>query len=144
MPVADSFEPSHANPVALIGYMLALATFDLLGTVLAKEWTVHRAAWQLIGGAASFMALFLVLALGLRYAEMSIITLGWVVVLQTSVLLIDRSRYGTSISIGGWLAIAAILILQGYLMIAGTTALGPAETPTRTESVQSSAASAAS
>ena len=44
-----------------------------------------------------------VLALGLRYAEMSIITLGWIVVLQAAVIVVDRSRYGTTITTGdGW------------------------------------------
>jgi multidrug transporter EmrE-like cation transporter len=105
----------------LIGFMLVLAGLDLVGTMLAKEWTVHREAWQLIAGAMAFVALFLVLALGLRYAEMSIVTLGWIVVLQAAVVVVDRSRYGTTITPGGWVAIMLIVVLQGYLVLGATT-----------------------
>mgnify|MGYP003580002353 CR=1 FL=1 len=75
--------------------MMLLAGLDFLGTMLAKEWTVHRAPWQLAGGALAFLALFVVLVCGLRYAEMSMLTLGWIVVLQMAVLVVDRTRYGT-------------------------------------------------
>ena len=132
-------ESTHANPFALVGFMVLLAGFDLVGTMLAKEWTVHRAAWQLVAGGAAFLALFAVLVYGLRYAEMSLLTLGWIVVLQTAVLAIDRSRYGTHLSLGGWLAVTAILVLQGYLLIGGAQ-----RTPADHESGQPSAASAAS
>lgn len=130
-------ESSQANPFALIGFMLLLAGLDFTGTMLAKEWTVHRAAWQLVAGGAAFLGLFVVLVCGLRYAEMSLLTLGWIVVLQTAVLAVDRSRYGTQLSLGGWLAVLAILVLQGYLLVGG------AQTPAD-ESGHPSAASAAS
>src|SRR5262245_48462679 len=124
----------------MVGFMVLLAGFDLTGTMLAKEWTVHRALWQLIGGGAAFVALFLVLVWGLRYAEMSLLTLGWIVVLQLAVLMVDRSRYGTQLSIGGWLAVTGILVLQGYLLLGGATSSQP---PVRDDG-QPSAASAAS
>jgi len=118
-----------------------LAALDLAGTLLAKEWTVHRAVWQLVGGGAAFLALFVVLVWGLRYAELSMLTLGWIVVLQLAVLMVDRSRYGTQLSVGGWLAVVGILVLQGYLLLGDTTSNQP---PVRGDDGQSSAASAAS
>jgi hypothetical protein len=119
--------------------MVVLAGLDFAGTVLAKEWTVHRAPWLLVAGAASFVALFVVLVVGLRYAEMSIVVLGWIVVLQAGVLMVDRARYGTTITPGGWVAIALIVVLQGYLVLAATeTAAEPSG------GGQPSAASAAS
>ena len=102
--------------VAAVGFMVVLAGLDFGGTMLAKEWTVHREPWQLIGGGAAFLALFAVLVSGLRYAEMSILTLGWIVMLQTAVIVVDRSRYGNSLSTGAWLAMLTILLLQGYLL----------------------------
>jgi hypothetical protein len=109
-------EPSP-HPLFLAGYMVLLAGLDLAGTVLAKEWTVHRAFWQLGAGALAFVGLFAVLVAGLRYAELSILTLGWIVMLQAAVLLVDRSRYGTEISLRGWVAIALIVALQGVLVM---------------------------
>jgi hypothetical protein len=40
------------------------------------------------------------------------------VMLQTAVLLVDRSRYGTTLTAGGWAAMLATLVLQGYLLTA--------------------------
>jgi hypothetical protein len=121
-----------------VGFMVVLAGLDCGGTILAKEWTVHRAHWQLVVGAACFVALFGVLIVGLRYAEMSILTIGWIVTLQAAIIAVDRARYGTALSTKGWLAMAAILALQAYLLI------GAATEPAAGDSVQPSAASAAS
>lgn len=111
--------------LGLIGFMVLLAALDFAGTMLAKEWTIHRQAWQLVLGAAAFLLLFAVLVIGLRYAEMSIVTLGWIVVLQAAVIVVDRSRYGTTITPGGWAAIVAIIVLQGYLVLGATQTAAP-------------------
>jgi len=97
--------------------MVLLAALDFIGTLLAKEWTVHRQPWQIVAGAATFVALFAVLVAGLKYAEMSILVLGWIVVLQVGIAIVDRSRYGASVSLGGWMAMVAIIVLQGYLLL---------------------------
>jgi hypothetical protein len=128
-----------SGKLSVIGFMVVLAGLDFAGTVLAKEWTIHRAPWLLVAGVASFVALFVVLVIGLRYAEMSIVTLGWIVVLQAAVLLIDRARYGTTIRPGGWVAIVLIVVLQGYLVLGATESAADPGTGT-----QPSAASAAS
>jgi hypothetical protein len=99
--------------------MLLLAGLDFTGTLLAKEWTVHREPWQLAAGASAFLALFVALVCGLRYAEMSLLTLGWIVTLQVALILVDRSRYGIHLSIGGWFAVVTILVLQTYLVLGG-------------------------
>lgn len=101
----------------LLGLMVLLAGLDFGGTMLAKEWTVHRQHWLLVAGGAMFLALFAVLVASLKYAEMSVLVIGWIVVLQVGVVLIDRSRYGLSVAPGGWAAMAAILLLQGYLVL---------------------------
>jgi hypothetical protein len=129
---------THANPLAVIGFMVTLAGLDFVGTMLAKEWTVHRSPWQLVGGALAFLALFVVLVCGLRYAEMSLLTLGWIVMLQVGLLMVDQSRYGTNLTVGGWIAVVGILVLQGYLLIGGATSAPVEERP------QPSAARAAS
>jgi len=110
-----------ANALAMIGFMTLLASLDFAGTMLAKEWSVHRAPWQLAGGATAFLALFGVLVFGLRYAEMSVLTLGWIVMLQLGLIALDRSRYGIHLSVGGWVAVIAILVLQGYLLLGNAT-----------------------
>src|SRR5262245_652566 len=104
--------PGASKQLAIVGLMVLLAALDFTGTLLAKEWTVHPAPWQLAAGAMTCLALFAALALGLRYAEMSLLTLGWIVALQLALIMVDRSRHGTHLSLGGWLAVIAIVVAQ--------------------------------
>ena len=105
--------------------MVALAGLDLVGAVLAKEWaetTTPPGSWLRL---ATFGILFAVYANSLRVAELSVVTLGWVVLLQVGLVMLDRFRYGIDLPPGKWLAIAAILVLQGYLMLAPNNGNGP-------------------
>ncbi len=131
------------HTVVVIAVMLALAGLDLVAAVLAKEWTQHREHWQLIGSAAAFSALFAVFVAGLRYTELTILTFGWIVFLQTAVVMIDWARYGLQLSHGRWAAIAIIIMLQGYLML-GSSPAGRVADDQPVEVAQSSADRAAS
>jgi hypothetical protein len=110
--------PSQISPVTLVVIMLLLAALDLVGAIVAKEWTLGRSSWFFVAGTASFVVLFAVYAVGLRYAELSTVTFGWIVGLQVAVLVVERVRYEVELPPGKWVAIAAILLLQGYLVLA--------------------------
>lgn len=100
------------------GAMLALAALDMLGALLAKEWAErHHGGWFL-AGLLTFGVLFAVYAASLRVAELSVVTFGWIVLLQVGLLLVERFRYGVDLPPAKWLAIAAILALQAYLVLA--------------------------
>ena len=104
--------------------MVALAVLDFAGAVAAKEWSDDGSPrWLLVGGAA-FLLLFYVYASSLRYAELAMVTMGWVVLLQVGLLVLDHVRYGATLPTGKWVAVALVLALQGYLM------LGPTGGPT--------------
>jgi hypothetical protein len=98
--------------------MAVLAGLDLAGTFTAKEALVRRS--PLIGavGAALFLLLFWVLMSSLQYAELTPITFGWIVLLQVGVLMLDRFRYGITLSAGAWIAIGVMMAAQGYLVLA--------------------------
>lgn len=51
-------------------------------------------------------------------AELSTVTFGWVVLLQVGILILERVRYDVELPPGKWVAIAAILVLQAYLIMA--------------------------
>jgi hypothetical protein len=106
------------SPLLLVGAMVVLAALDFLGAVLAKEWAVERNHWLFAGGLAAFGALFAVYALSLKLAELSTVTFGWIVTLQVGLLLLERVRYTVVLPTGKWAAIAAILVLQAYLILA--------------------------
>jgi hypothetical protein len=56
--------------------------------------------------------------------------MGWVVMLQVGLVLIDTWRYGVTLPPGKWVAIAVVLVAQAYLVLgpsasaAGMTASG--------------------
>jgi hypothetical protein len=73
-----------------------------------------------------FVLLFYVYASSLQYAELTLVTLGWIVLLQVGVVLLDRFRYGQVFGPGKWLAIVLILAAQTYLLLAPASAPGAA------------------
>jgi hypothetical protein len=105
------------NTWIVVGFIVALAGLDLVGAVLAKEWNEHREPWQLAGSAVAFLLLFVVFVSGLAYTEMSILTFGWIVVLETAVIMIDWARYGVTMTPSRWAAVAGIVALQAYLLL---------------------------
>ena len=98
--------------------MLVLAGLDFAGAVFAKQWVEGRQAGWFLAGLLTFGVLFAVYAASLQVAELSVVTFGWVVFLQVGLLLYERLRYGVELPAGKWAAIAAILVLQAYLILA--------------------------
>ena len=74
------------------------------------------------------MLLFTVFALGLRYAELSTVTFGWIIGVQAGVMIIERVRYGVELPTGKWVAIVLIIGLQAYLIL-GPAGGGEADAP---------------
>jgi hypothetical protein len=101
-----------------LGAMLTLAALDFTGSIFAKEWTLRHHSSLFLAGLATFGVLFCVYAITLKYAELSVVTFGWIVFLQVGLLLVDRLRYGVTLPTGKWVAVALILALQAYLVLA--------------------------
>lgn len=110
-PVAQFFLTS-------IAAMLILALLDFIGAVFAKEWADTRQPWWFVAGLLTFMGLFAFYAMSLKTAELSIVTIGWVVFLQVGLLLYERVRYDASLPPPKWAAIVLVLALQAYLVLA--------------------------
>jgi hypothetical protein len=104
--------------------IVVLAGLDLLGAVMARRYADHRSWLALAGGAAVFVVLFWVYGRSLAYAELATITFGWIAMLQVGVVLLDRVSSHTPIPTGKLLAMAAILVLQGYLLLGNPTGRG--------------------
>ena len=106
------------RPLAAIGAMAALAVLDLVGAVLARRYADHRSVFALVGGCVVFGALFWVYGRSLAYAELATVTFGWIVMLQIGVVLLDRVQNGITIPADRIAAMGAIVVLQGYLLLA--------------------------
>ncbi|MEO7754517.1 MAG: hypothetical protein ABIS35_13995 [Terracoccus sp.] len=109
-------------PVVATVAMVCLAGLDLAGAVLAKEWADHGSVRALVLGAGTFLVLFWVYASSLHYAELALVTMGWVVMLQVGLVLVDRWRYGVELPTGKWVAIGVVLAAQAYLVLAPSAA----------------------
>jgi len=111
-------------PVVATLCMGALAALDLFGAFAAKEWAEKQNTVALGLGALSFLVLFWVYASSLQYAELAVVTMGWIVLLQVGILVIDRIAFYSSLPVGKLAAVVIILAAQGYLVLApsGTTA----------------------
>jgi phosphatidylserine synthase len=111
-------------PVVATLCMAALAALDLFGAFAAKEWAESQSNLALVLGALSFLVLFWVYASSLQYAELAVVTMGWIVLLQVGILVIDRLRYDSTLPTGKLVAVVIILAAQGYLVLApnGSTA----------------------
>ena len=105
-------------PVVATVCMAALAVLDLLGAIAAKEWAEKQSTAALGLGALAFVVLFWVYASSLQYAELAVVTMGWIVLLQVGIVLVDRLHFGAALPAGKMAAIVVILAAQGYLLLA--------------------------
>lgn len=108
-------------PVVATLCMAALAGLDLLGAIAAKEWAERQSAVALGLGALAFVVLFWVYASSLQYAELAVVTMGWIVLLQVGIILVDRLHFGATLPAGKLAAVVVILAAQGYLLLAPST-----------------------
>ena len=103
------------SPTRAVLAMVALAALDLTGALLARHWATHRSAVALVGGVAVFGLLFVVYGKSLDYAQLTTVTLGWLVLLQLGVMVLDRVRGDGTLSWDRIAAMLTVLALQAYL-----------------------------
>src|SRR3954447_10829520 len=106
------------------GAAVLLAGLDLLGAVMARRYADHRSWLALVGGGAVVVLLFWGYGRSLAYAELATITFGWIAMLQVGVVVLDRFNHHTPIPAGKVMAMAAILVLQGYLLLGNASGRG--------------------
>ena len=105
-------------PVVATLAMAALAGLDLLGAIAAKEWAEKQNITAIALGVLSFVLLFWVYASSLQYAELAVVTMGWIVLLQVGIVIVDRVHFGNVLPADKIGAIVIILVAQGYLVLA--------------------------
>lgn len=128
-PLLIRLPDSWPLPVVATVAMAALAALDLLGAVAAKVWAQDGNRGALVAGAAIFGLLFWVYASALQYAELAVVTMGWIVLLQVGIIVVDRVQFGATLPAGKLLAVAVILVAQGYLLLAPGSATDETRVP---------------
>ena len=106
---------SVGRQLSVVGFMLALAAIDFLGALVAQDFSDRRRLSTFVVGAALSVALFVVYAVALRLANLSIVTMGWIVMLQVAVITFDVVRHGLHLSLVQWTAVSVIIVLQVFL-----------------------------
>ena len=105
-------------PVVATVAMAVLAGLDLLGAIAAKEWAEKQSIAAIAFGTIASVALFWFYASSLQYAELAVVTMGWIVLLQVGIVIVDRVHFGTMLSADKIGALIIILVAQGYLVLA--------------------------
>jgi len=100
--------------------MAALAMLDLVGAYAAKEWMLRRGAGMFALGLVAMVLLFWVYASALQFADLAIVTLGWIVLLQVGILVMEAVKYGVHYPAGAWAVVAVMMAAQGYLVLSAT------------------------
>jgi hypothetical protein len=100
-----------------VAAVVVLAGLDLVGALLAFRWSTTHQPWLLPAGIAVFGLLFVVYAGGLSFATLTTVTLGWVVVLQVGVVVIDHVSRGSLPPPDRVVVVLALLALQTYLLV---------------------------
>jgi hypothetical protein len=111
------FPASWPPPLVAGVCMLVLAALDFAGAIAAAEWVAHRSATMMVVGVLAFAVLFWFCASALQYAELAVVTFGWIVFLQIGIVLLDRFRYEVHLPIGKLIAVVIIIAAQAYLML---------------------------
>jgi hypothetical protein len=101
----------------VFGGILALTGLDIVASALAKEWTLRRHLLVFLSGLALYLAVYLVYAFSLRIATLTVVTLGWTVLLQVSVVLLDRYRYGAELGLDHWAIVLLLIAGLVYLVL---------------------------
>ena len=112
------FPASWPVPAVASVAMAVLAGLDLLGAIAAKEWAEKQSIAAIAFGTIASVALFWFYASSLQYAELAVVTMGWIVLLQVGIVIVDRVHFGTMLSADKIGALIIILVAQGYLVLA--------------------------
>lgn len=102
-----------------IGLVIGVATLDLVAFMFAKEWAAGRGPWLFWIGLAINTGLFGLYAASLGLLDPLVVSFGWIAAFQLGLVLLNRFHYGVAIGAGRVSAIAAMMVLEAYLILGG-------------------------
>jgi len=108
---------SIGRQLSVAGLILALAAIDFVGALVAQDYADRRRMSALLLGSVLSVALFVVYAVALRMADLSIVTMGWIVMLQVALIGFDVVRNGLHLGAAQWTAVALVLVAQVFLTV---------------------------
>jgi energy-converting hydrogenase Eha subunit C len=98
----------------LVAVVAVLAGLDIAGTVALKEAALRREPALAVLGVGLFVALAGCLYIAIALADLTWVSLGWIIAVQVAVVVVDRLRYDVHLSPGQGaalsVAIAALVV----------------------------------
>ncbi len=114
------------DTIRLLGIVVVLAGVDLAGGVLLKEASLRRSPELALSGFIAFVVLAGILYFALETTSLTLVTLGWIVLLQAAVMFVDHRWYDTT---PGRVQLVAIVVAMLALVVA---CAAPSSESTRT------------
>ena len=93
-----------------------LAGVDIAGTFYAVEASRGN-RWGWLGGPVAFLALFLLLVAAVKYASLTGVMIGWIVLVQLGAMFIDTHMIGTYLPPRVWVGCAVALAGLAYAAV---------------------------
>lgn len=93
----------------LLGVLVLLAGVDSLATLALKEAAIRRDPRLMAAGILGMVTLGLIVMLASRIAELTLVSLGWIVLFQVVVTFADVRWYGVRLGVVQSVAIAVAI-----------------------------------
>lgn len=99
----------------LLALTVTLAVLDLLGSVVAAEWTRHGGLLRWLLGAAIFVIMFGVYGVTLHHARLTVVDSIWIAFGLLGVATLDLFVYSVRYPIDVMVALGGLLVLSVYV-----------------------------
>lgn len=107
----------------LLALLIVLASLDVTATIFLKEAALRRSPLLALGGIAFMIAVAEVLLYAVNAADLTIVSLGWIVLFQVIIVGVDHVRY--HVTPGGIQAAGIAVALAGLSVAALAPTSGP-------------------
>lgn len=113
------------STLRLLGVLSLLAGLDVAATVAIKQAVVRRDPIFMVVGIGCMIAVAGVLALAIEATELTVIALGWIILFQVLIVVVDRLMYGVHPGTVQMIALVVALIALTVAAIAPSSSSSP-------------------
>lgn len=106
--------------------LIALAGLDLTGTICIKEASLHRQPLLIFAAVGCFVLVATLLYVALGFADMSLVSLGWIVMFQAVIMGVDHVFYDVRLS---GVQVVATIVALGALAVVVFNPPAPTQPP---------------
>lgn len=117
------------SSLRLILILVLLASLDVAATVCIKQAAVQRNPLLVFVAMGLFVAVGATLYVCVEQADLTIVSLGWIVLFQAVIMVVDHRMYNVQLT---WIQVTAIIVAMIAIVVA---AINPASTSSSSQPV---------